>query len=108
MPDQIKILEQRIAELEEQLKKFSGGSKVDIDPREMEVFKKVGNQLGYDFIDDCGVNECQPIIRFRKRPWWWYWEIPRPVPTYECVPTWPCNPMGNYGRGFDRFNAFGQ
>jgi hypothetical protein len=60
MSDDIKKLELRITELENQLKSLGGGTgqqQANIDPEDMKVFQKVSQQLG---ISGC-INECQPI-----------------------------------------------
>jgi hypothetical protein len=64
-PD-IKRLEMRISELENQLKQYQSGSgsgqaMPEISSEEMRAFMKVGSALGA--FDDwgCGVNECRPV-----------------------------------------------
>lgn len=57
MDEDIKKLELRITELENQLK-AAGGAKANIDPEELKTFQKVSQQLG---IGGC-INECQPSI----------------------------------------------
>ena len=93
MDTTVQMLEQRIAELEKQLKTLgSQQQKPNVNPEEMATFVKVSNQLGYDVIDECGVNECQPVIRFRGSPYF-HPHIPFPVfHCYECKlrPLW-CN-----------------
>lgn len=107
MDDKIKILEKRIAELEKQLQTVSGGQQVKIEPKELEVFKKVSKQLGYDWIEECGPNECQPVPIWKSRFVPRY--FPRPIRCiFECGPI-ECN-VWNYrdlGRGLERFNEMG-
>jgi hypothetical protein len=57
MDENIKKLELRITELENQLK-ATGGAKANIDPEELKTFQKVSQQLG---MGGC-INECQPSI----------------------------------------------
>ncbi len=57
MKDEIKKLEIRIEELENQLKNI-GSQMNDIDPEKMKVFKEVALQLGFDPDHVCGINEC--------------------------------------------------
>ncbi len=59
MSEDIKKLELRITELENQLKS-AGAQKATVDPEEMKVFQKVSQQLG---IGGC-INECQPAKPF--------------------------------------------
>ena len=66
MEQQIKKLELRITELENQLKQAGvGTAQANIDPKDMEIFKKVSSQLGFD-PEPCGINECQPVSVCRR------------------------------------------
>jgi hypothetical protein len=56
MEQDVKKLELRIQELENQLKRYSVPK---IDPKDMEVFRKVAGQLGFDPDYVCGINECK-------------------------------------------------
>ena len=58
MDENIKKLELRITELENQLK-AAGGAKANIDPEEFKTFQKVSQQMGLG--GGC-INECQPSI----------------------------------------------
>lgn len=105
MDTSVEMLEKRIAELEKQLKGIgSQYQQPDIKPEEMAVFKKVGNQLGYDVIDECGINECQPILRFRHSPGDYRQYIPI-LFCYECQPGWPGTV---FNPGLNRFRMMGQ
>jgi hypothetical protein len=105
MDNSVEMLTQRIAELEKQLKSLSSQrQQTNIDPQEMATFKKVGNQLGYDVIDECGVNECQPVVRFRHHGSAYYNRYIPILFCYECQPGWP-GPVFN--PGFNRFGMMG-
>ncbi len=56
MSEDIKKMELRITELENQLKN-AGAQNANVDPEEMKVFQKVSAQLG---VSGC-INECQPL-----------------------------------------------
>lgn len=109
MDNTIEKLEQRIADLERQLNEAGTARRPAIDENEMETFRKVSSQLGYDWIEECGINECQPLPRFRGLRWPGYFPIPRRC-IYECT-CGPCNyfdirDLINQG-AFDRFRTLG-
>ena len=105
-PSDIKALEMRIQQLENQLKQFQSGGLADISPEELTAFVKVNAALGR--LEECGVNECRPLRPFICRPF-----ICRPaicricrVCDVECN----CGPCGGSlsGGGGGSFGTFGQ
>ena len=90
MDNTVEQLQQRIAELEKQLSSLSTQQqRPNIDQKEMETFRKVSAQLGYDWIEECGINECQPLPRFRGPRWGGLIPMPKRC-IYECS-CGPCN-----------------
>jgi hypothetical protein len=109
MDKNIEMLEQRIAELEKQLQNLGAQRSANINPEEMATFKKVSSQLGYDFIDECGINECGGVLRFRGPLNCWGYIRPKPC-IVECT-CGPCN-FWNYRDfstrgGLEQFNQMG-
>ena len=95
MSDDIKKLELRITELENQLKGLKGqGGQADIDPADMKVYEKVSKQLGIS-----AGTELQPMLRCIAC-----------LVCYRCVNECicgPCNICVIGGVGGTRFSALG-
>ena len=59
-PSDIKALEMRLQQLENQLKQFQPGGLADISQEELKAFAKVSAALSG--LEECGINECRPVI----------------------------------------------
>jgi hypothetical protein len=105
MKDDVGKLELRIQELENQLKAISGPT---IDPKDMEIFKKVAGQLGFDPDSVCGINECKIAVCKAFKvcvlpPT--VCKVCRPC-IYECI-CGPCSIYSSNIEGYSRFNDLG-
>jgi len=104
-PD-IKRLELRILELENQLKQYQGGAAAqDISKEEIAAFHKVSAALAA--FDDwgCGINECRPVVICRVCRICSVCRVCR-ICINECV-CGPCNicSQGGMGGGFSGFGS---
>jgi hypothetical protein len=108
MAEERSRLEMRIKQLEDQLQELRAAREpVDISADEIAAYRKVAGVLaGWD--QECGINECHPVlpIRFRPRHWPWPWPCGPCIPCdYECY----CGPClrGPIGGGGGRFGGLG-
>jgi hypothetical protein len=101
-PD-VRRLELRIQELENQLKQFQAAAPQDITAEDLAAFRKVSAALSA--FDDwgCGINECRPIVLCRICRVCQVCRVCR-VCINECI-CGPCN-MGPGGGG-GGFSGFG-
>lgn len=106
MPDDIKKLEMRITELENQLKQYQAPAAVpDISAEELKAYQKVSSALsGFDDWGG-GINECRPISVCRVCTVCRVCRICRPC-INECV-CGPCSICGISSGGGTRFQGFG-
>jgi hypothetical protein len=103
-PD-VKRLELRIQELENQLKQFqAAAAPQDLTREEIAAFHKVGSVLSA--FDDwgCGINECRPVIVCRVCSACRACRVCR-VCIFECS-CGPCN-VGGFGGSGGGFSGFG-
>lgn len=78
----------------------SSGENLDITLTDLHAsVQAIGKRLDRLERVDCAECSCGPCACWPLYPWVWSWQrIPRiPVPTNECVPSWPGG--GGYGPG---------
>ena len=111
--DQIRKLELRIKELEDQLRSQRGQPDVsEISADDLQAYQKVREALQVDWGDFCGINDCaRCIVRLCDRCIRWPSEtISRCVHTCGCIFECfcgPCNWGGFQQGGGGRFGGLG-
>jgi len=110
--DQIRKLELRIKELEDQLQTQRAQPEVsDLSADEVKAFMKVREMLQVDWGEFCGINDCMRINRLCDRCIRWPSEtISRCVHTCGCIFECfcgPCNFGGFSAGGGGRFSQLG-
>lgn len=101
MDDELKKLQLKVTELENQLKAM--GSRSNIDPEDFKTFQKVSQQLG---LTGC-INECQPLICHGCYTCYTCFTCFRCINECICGPCNICNLGGFANVGTARFGSLG-
>lgn len=105
MAEDVKKLELRVRELENQLKQFQASAPQDITKEEIAAFQKVSSAISFgDW--ECGINECMPIKFCACR----VCRVCRVCRTCVCINECVCGPcnicgIGGGGGGFSGFGG---